>query len=86
MKEVRYSKQAAKALQKMPLKAARAFHKAFDDMANGHSENHQIQPLGGKEKHCFKIRKGGLRAVVEWIHNGDTLMVLRIKPRGDVYK
>lgn len=86
MKVIKYSKQAVKALRKMPVKAAREFHKAFDDMAKGQPEKHQIQPMHGKEKHCLKVRKRGLRAVVEWIDNGNTLMVLRIKPRGDVYK
>lgn len=86
MKAIKYSKQSTKALRRMPVKAAREFHKVFDDMAKGHPEKHHMQPMHGKEKHCLKVRKGGLRAVVEWIDNGDTLMVLRIKPRGDVYK
>ena len=84
MKTIKYSKQAAKALRKMPAKQAKTFHSAFAAMAKGSMEGHQVEPLHGKQKGQYKVRKGGMRSIVEMDSN--SLMVLVVKPRGDVYK
>lgn len=75
-------KNAAKALRKMPQNMALRFFTAFDKIEAGDVSGLDIKMLAGREGY-LRLRIGTYRAIytVEM-----ELIVIRVGPRGDVYK
>lgn len=75
-------KNAAKALRKMPRNMALRFFAAFDKIEAGDVSDLDIKTLAGREGY-LRLRIGTYRA----IYTVDMeLIVIRVGPRGDVYK
>lgn len=82
---VRYSKQSLKVLRKMPSEVAGKIQTALMNIAKNPAAYHgDWKRLQGTD--FWRLRVGGWRAVCD-VQNGELLLlVLKIAPRGDVYK
>lgn len=85
MYEIRYRKQAAKKLTRMPKHEARRFLAAFEQLAqNPEGAELDIKPLAGRAG--FRLRIGQWRALYRVEDHRLYIEVIRIGARGDVYK
>jgi len=85
MFSVRYSKQSAKTLRKMPGGTARKIQSALLEIAKtpaGYQGD--WKRMEGTE--FWRLRVGGWRAICDVRNNELIVLVLKIAPRGDVYK
>lgn len=82
---VYYSKQATKALRKIPVGIAIRLQEGISCIANNPAEYRgDWRRLEGSE--FWRLRVGGWRAICD-LQNGEMIiLVLKIAPRGDVYK
>ena len=75
-------KSAIKALKKMPVKTRNSFMAAFENIENGNTDGLDIKSLSGRDGYS-RLRIGSYRA----IYTVDMeIIVIRVGPRGDVYK
>ena len=56
---------------------------AIDELAEGHRG--AVRRFEGSKTEAFRLRVGGWRIIFSYLDDG-TLLVLRIRPRGEVYK
>ncbi|MCP3871234.1 MAG: type II toxin-antitoxin system RelE/ParE family toxin [Gammaproteobacteria bacterium] len=85
MYRILYRKAAAKTLSRMPKSLAEKFLKSFEQIAgNSGAEGLDIKPLSGREG--YRLRIGQWRAIYRIEGAKMTIEILRIGPRGDVYK
>lgn len=82
MEKTQYARRAVKGLVKMPRPQARKMHQALIEIGNGRTAGKTIKPLEGRDG--YRLRLGGYRAIYQTTGNG--IIVLRIGPRGDIYK
>ncbi|HEX5337190.1 MAG TPA: type II toxin-antitoxin system RelE/ParE family toxin [Gallionella sp.] len=82
---VRYSKQSARTLCKMPVGIAKKIQSAMLNIAmNPVAYQGDWKRLEGTE--FWRLRVGSWRAICD-VQNGElVILVLKIAPRGDVYK
>lgn len=80
MKKITYSKDATKALRKMQPKRAAAIVAKISAFAKG--ETVDVKKLEGSD--FFRIRVGQDRVIID--DQTMTVLVIKIGPRGDVYK
>ena len=81
---VQYSKQAAKTLMKMGRKGASKIREKIDLLATDRSnESLDVKPMAGSDG-LYRLRVGGWRVIFS--EDGVILSILKIGPRGDVYK
>jgi mRNA interferase RelE/StbE len=45
-----------------------------------------VKPMEGDYAGCLRMRHGDLRVIYQWDRELDTVVVLAIGPRGDIYK
>ena len=85
MYTVRYSKQSVKVLRKMPSGVASKIQSSLLNIAkNPVAYQGDWKQLAGTD--FWRLRVGGWRAVCD-VQSGELiLLVLKIAPRGDVYK
>ena len=85
MFSVRYSKQSVKTLRKMPGGIARKIQAELLEIAkNPAAYKGDWKPLEGSE--FWRLRAGGWRAICDVQDDELVVLVLKIAPRGDVYK
>ena len=85
MYHIIYKKTAAKALLKMPKQLAGRFLAAIEQLADDpKSEKLDIKPLSGRD--AYRLRIGQWRAIYRIENDRLVIEVLRIGPRGGVYK
>ena len=78
-------KQAIKTLQRMPVRDARRVRGELDKLAqNPRGQDIHVTPLRGRPG--FRLRVGPWRVIFEQDEEAKKIDVLRIGPRGDVYK
>lgn len=82
---VRYSKQSLKTLVKMPAGIAKKIQAAMLEIANNPAAYRgDWKPLEGSE--FWRLRVGAWRVICD-VQDGElVVLVLKIAPRGDVYK
>ena len=80
--KIEFTKQAAKYFEKAPESLQRRLEKAIENILIGSGD---IQPLVGEEN-FFRLRVGGYRIVFYVDVLKDAVVIIRIGPRGDVYK
>ena len=76
---------AIKALQRMPVREARRVRGALDKLAQD-PDRRDIDVARLQGRPGFRLRAGGWRVIFERIERTREINVLRIGPRGDVYK
>jgi mRNA-degrading endonuclease RelE of RelBE toxin-antitoxin system len=75
-------KSAIKALEKMPVKTRERFMTAFQNIEDGNADGLDIKSLSGRDGYS-RLRIGSYRAI--YTINME-IIVIRVGPRGDVYK
>ncbi|MDB4265374.1 type II toxin-antitoxin system RelE/ParE family toxin [bacterium] len=89
MRDIVYHRRAVRYLRRMPAnrkeqaKVAIAEVSAFDDP----STHPNVKPMKGDWEGCYRIRIGSYRAIYRLAERdeGETMEVLQVGPRGDVY-
>lgn len=85
MYRVVYRKTATKMLRRMPHSLATRFLSAFEALATGKSQRKlDIKQLAGREG--YRLRIGNWRALYHIEEEQLIIEVVKIGPRGDVYK
>ena len=85
MYRVVYRKDAARVLFKMPRSTAHLIREKLERLAHDPmAPNPNIKPLKGEP--AFRLRVGNWRVIYELQHNELVVLVLRIGPRGRVYR
>lgn len=85
MYRIVFSKQARKALQRMPAALAEKITRKLDEIAkNPVAVRSDVSPLRGRPG--FRLRVGGYRVVFLVEDEVLQILVIKIGPRGDVYK
>ena len=82
--EIRYSKQAIKYLVKLQPKKADKIKKSVALIANGKIEGLNITYM--KPVDAYRLRIGDFRVIYESHNDELVLVVIKVGPRGDVYK
>lgn len=85
--KLEFDKPALKGLRKMPAKDRMSLLAKLDAIAAGPFVKHpfDVKAMKGM-KDVFRVRQGDWRAVYEVIRVGDTVLVLIIDIRGEVYE
>ena len=83
MKQVTLSKDAMKYLARLPRNSGLKIVRAINCIAAGKVEPYKIKKLSGRNQ--WRLRVGRQRVIYE-LENETKLLVLKIGPRGDVYK
>ena len=85
MYRITIRKQAIKTLRKMPGPVARRIRRTLQELARDPARTDcDLAPLKGRP--AFRLRVGGWRVILEVRDGRREIHVLRIGPRGDVYK
>ncbi len=80
-----YRKDAARALLKMPRSTAQLIREKLERLAQDPTAPHpNVKPLKGEP--AFRLRVGDWRVIYELQHGELIVLVLRIGPRGGVYR
>ncbi len=84
MYKIIYRKTAAKALLKLPAKAAEQFKQAFEYLAMDDDSLLDIKKLEGREG--FRLRIGSYRAIYRKLNDVMIIEIIKVGSRGDIYK
>ena len=85
MYRILFAKQADKALRKMPRNTAQSVREKLDQLAEDpFARNLNVTRLQGRPG--YRLRVGDWRVIYEIEHDQLIILVLRIAPRGGVYR
>ena len=85
MYRIVYRKEAARALLKMPRNTARLIREKLERLAHDPAApNPNVKPLADEQ--AFRVRVGDWRVIYELRHDELVVLVLRIGPRGGIYR
>lgn len=85
MYKIEYQQQAIKALLKMPRNTARLIREKIEHLAlSPYAANNNVKRLEGING--YRLRVGDWRVLYEIVDDRLVIVVVKIKPRGDVYK
>ena len=84
MYDIRYTKDAAKSLRKMPRNMRESIENNLRDYAAAPAQGRNVIKLEGRPG--YRMRVGDWRILFEMDHGVLTILVLKIAPRGEVYK
>ena len=82
-RRVEWSKQALKAVSRLDRPTQNRILAAVEDLAEKNQGD--VRRLEGAKEETFRLRVGGWRVVFAYLGDA-SILVLRIRPRGDVYK
>ena len=82
--EIRYSKQALKYLVKLQPKRTAKIRESIALVANGDTEGLNIVYM--KSVDTYRLRVGDYRVIYEVRNDELLLVVIKVGPRGDIYK
>jgi mRNA interferase RelE/StbE len=82
-RRVEWAKQALKALSRLDRPTQKRIIAALDDLAERNRGD--IRRFEGTKEEAFRLRVGGWRVIFSYLDD-TTILVFRIRPRGDVYK
>ena len=90
MREVRYHRNAARYMRRMPADRKEQIKAAVAELAGLENlmQHPSIKPMSGDWPGCVRLRIGSYRAIIRPMDDeqGTRLEVLQVGPRGDVYK
>nr|WP_198032059.1 type II toxin-antitoxin system RelE/ParE family toxin [Paenibacillus sp. J14] len=80
------SSDAEKTIAKLDKPVARRIIVALEQLSLNPFGNPNIKKMKGKEGNYYRLRVGNYRIVYEIINNELIIYVVRLGPRGDIYK
>ncbi len=86
--EIRYSKDAQKAINMLDAQMKGRIRKAITNLTLKPPVGN-IKPMQGKQyKDCFRVRVGQYRIIYRYGQEGELqiLFIIKVGPRGDIYK
>ena len=84
--KVTFSSDAEKVLFKLDKPTARRIFKALELLAADPYHHANTKKMKGYEGEHYRLRMGNFRIIFEIMNNELIIFVIRIGPRGDVYK
>ena len=85
MPRVFFTRQAAKTMRRMPANTAKVSGKKIDQIAaDPYATHNNVKKLRGREG--YRLRVGDWRVIYEIRDEELIILVLRIGPRGEVYR
>ena len=85
MYKISYSKEADKTLQRMPRNIAKLIREKFEAIATAPYADHpNAKKLQGRDG--YRLRVGDWRVIYEIQNEQLVILVLRVAPRGEVYR
>lgn len=84
--KVTFSSEAEKNLRKIDRNIARRILTSLAGLSNDPFNNSNTKKMKGKEGAIYRLRVGNYRIIYEVINNELIIFVVRIGPRGDIYK
>ena len=84
--KVTFSNDAEKTLRKLDKPMIKRIFKALDLLSNDPFEAPNIKKMKGSEDQVFRLRVGNYRIIYEVKDNELIIFIVRIGPRGDIYK
>ncbi|MCV4230536.1 type II toxin-antitoxin system RelE/ParE family toxin [Virgibacillus sp. LDC1] len=81
-----FSSEAEKSLGKIDRTIARRIFVALEQLCNDPFNNPNTKKMKGKEGNIYRLRVGNYRIIYEVLNNELIVFVVRIGPRGDIYK
>ncbi|MBO2944424.1 type II toxin-antitoxin system RelE/ParE family toxin [Paenibacillus sp. F411] len=83
---VEFSNDAEKTLVKLDKPMIRRIFKALDLLCNDPFDAPNVKRMKGSEEQIFRLRVGNFRIIYEIKDKELIIYVVRVGPRGDVYK
>jgi mRNA-degrading endonuclease RelE of RelBE toxin-antitoxin system len=71
-------------LAKIPRDSARRITRAIREVSEGSGNPTRVRKLTGKN--LWRLKVGGLRVIYKMESESTVLLVVKIEPRGDIYK
>ncbi len=85
MYKIVFKKEAAKSLNKLPRNVAKTIHEKLEAIAtNPYAEHPNAKKLQGRD--AYRLRVGDWRVIYEIQNDQLVILVLRVAPRGEVYR
>lgn len=81
-----FSNDAEKTLEKLDKSMIKRIFKALDLLSNNPFNAPNVKRMKGAEDQVFRLRVGDFRIIYEVKKNELIIFVVRIGPRGDIYK
>ena len=82
-RRVEWAKRALKALSRLDRPTQKRIIAAIDELAE--TSRGDIRRFEGRKERSYRLRVGGWRVLFSYLDDG-TLLIQRIRPRGDAYK
>ena len=86
MAQVVLSKKASKYLMRMDARIKAQIIPKLEALAADPEAAANVTPMEGDYEGCYRLRHGDLRVIYHWDKDADTIVILAIGPRGDIYK
>ena len=85
MYKITFKKEASKSLNKLPLNVAKTIREKLEVIAaNPHTDHPNAKKLQGRDG--YRLRVGDWRVIYEIQNEQLVILVLRVAPRGEVYR
>ena len=83
---IQFTKEASKVLRKLDKATARRIVQSIELLSTDPFNHPQTKQMKGYEGGIYRLRIGNFRVIYEIIDDRLLIIVVRIGPRGDVYK
>jgi mRNA interferase RelE/StbE len=84
--KITFSSDAEKTLGKLDKQMARRIFIALEQLSKDPFNSPNTKKMKGMEDNIFRLRIGNYRLIYEIVNNELIIFVVRIGPRGDIYK
>jgi mRNA interferase RelE/StbE len=84
--KIDFNKESLKTLSKLNKSIASRIVNAIESLRNNPFEHPQTKKMRGYSGDFYRLRVGDYRVIYEIVENRLLIVVVRIGPRGDVYK
>ncbi len=86
MARIVLSRKAVKYLKRMDERIKAQLIAKLEALAAAPDEAANVKPMEGEYEGCHRLRHGDVRVIYTWDKAADTVVILAIGPRGDIYK
>jgi mRNA interferase RelE/StbE len=84
--KILFSSDAEKTFVKLDKKIAKRIFIALEQLSSNPFDNSNTKKMKGKEGNYYRLRTGNYRIIYEIINDELIIFVVRLGPRGDIYK